>query len=167
MNLETKGVQWRSFKIWFNLILIRNSVMVWDRFPVLNNLWRFVSLKDFPSTVFVYPLRFYLSFSSGILVTEKLSAYSTLVLLSTACHICAMTQDSADCDATEADVAANCLPVAGGWEAQLQWSHLRNIGFHDRAMGQWEFWSLLLPTSCGVLLLSDLSALSCPSSLPH
>lgn len=60
-----------------------------------------------------------LLFSSGIMVTEVLSASSTLVLLSSACDVCAMTQDSADCDTTAAGAGANCLPVPGVWEALL------------------------------------------------
>lgn len=131
VNLGMKGVLWKSFKVRFNLTLIRTSVVVWDTFqfssevvffPVLNNLWRFVSLKDFPSTIFVCRLWFYYFFSSNryiSVITEILSAYSTLVLLWSACHDYAHDQDSADCDSTAADGGANCLPVTGGWEALL------------------------------------------------
>lgn len=147
MNLEMKGVLWISFKVWFNLTLIRNLVVVWDRFPMLNNLWRFVSLKDFPSSIFLCLLCFYLFFSSGILVTEVLSASSTLVLLSSACDVCAMTQDSADCDTTAAGAGANCLPVPGVWEALLPEQSSDNVwGTLDSMTGLF-----ILPTSCGLL----------------
>lgn len=164
MNLEMKGVLWKTFKVWFTLTLIRSSVVAWDRFPMLNNLWRFVSLKDFPSTIFVCPLWFYFSFSGVILITEILSACSTLVLLSSACRICAhdaglwwLWYQCSWCGST-------CLSVAGGGEALLPEQSSENVWRAlDSMTGLWDgenSGSFIFPHLVDCCLLSGLSGLS-------
>lgn len=135
---------------------------------MLNNLWRFgfVSLEDFPSTIFVCPLQFYYFFSSGILITELLSAYSSLVLLSPACHVhahdpglCWLWYRSSCCGSK----LPPCGTWVGGTAAKAKQSSDNVWGTLDSTIGLWDgensgnFFLLHLVGCC---LLSGLSGLS-------